>query len=275
MSAVQTDKKLSRRDVLGVWVRSLVWWQACYNYERLQGTGFGVAMAPALKKLYEKKEDLIAALKRHVVFFNSEGHFGAVIPGMVLAMEEQRAAGAEISDDAINGLKTSLMGPLAGIGDTITQGIMQPIVLSICIAMASEGNVLGPILYMLVLIGYAFGVSYIFFTRGYRLGGEFVEGLLEGAQLNRLTQAASIVGLMAAGVFAVNFVHVSIPFTITVGETSVIIQDILDRIVPKLLPLGTVLLAWHLGRRSWNLLRILALLFAIGLVGGWLGVLGP
>lgn len=43
----------------------------------------------------------------------------APILGVTLALEEQRANGAEIDDGAINGIKVGLMGPLAGVGDPI------------------------------------------------------------------------------------------------------------------------------------------------------------
>ncbi|TME10391.1 MAG: PTS system mannose/fructose/sorbose family transporter subunit IID, partial [Chloroflexi bacterium] len=113
---------LSRSDVQ----RSFWLWtffsHSNYNYERLQGTAFAQAMAPIIRKLYKDPEDIKAALKRHLVFFNTEPNVGGVIHGAVIAMEEQRANGAPIDDDDINGVKSGLMGPLAGIGDSISQG---------------------------------------------------------------------------------------------------------------------------------------------------------
>ena len=108
------EKKLSRSDVQ----RSFWLWtffsHANYNYERLQGTAFAQAMTPIIRKLYKDPDEIKAALKRHLVFFNTEPNVGGVIHGAVIAMEEQRANGADIDDDAINGVKTGLMGPLAG-----------------------------------------------------------------------------------------------------------------------------------------------------------------
>ena len=49
-----------------------------------------------------------------------------VILGMAIALEEQKAMGEEIPGDFITNLKTSLMGPLAGMGDTIWQGCCYP-----------------------------------------------------------------------------------------------------------------------------------------------------
>src|SRR5262245_21266778 len=113
---------LSRSDVQ----RSFWLWtffsHANYNYERLQGTAFAQAMTPIIRKLYKDPDEIKAALKRHLVFFNTEPNVGGVIHGAVIAMEEQRANGADIDDDAINSVKSGLMGPLAGVGDTIDQG---------------------------------------------------------------------------------------------------------------------------------------------------------
>ena len=120
---------LTRRDVQ----RSFWLWtffsHANYNYERLQGTAFAQAMTPIIRKLYKDPDEIKAALKRHLVFFNTEPNVGGVIHGAVIAMEEQRANGAPIDDDAINSVKSGLMGPLAGIGDVISQGTITPILL--------------------------------------------------------------------------------------------------------------------------------------------------
>lgn len=37
--------------------------------------------------------------------------------GVTLALEEERANGAEINNQAIQGVKVGMMGPLAGVGD--------------------------------------------------------------------------------------------------------------------------------------------------------------
>src|SRR5512143_2573129 len=145
---VETMKpeKITRRDVIWSWVLWTFFSHANYNYERLQATAFAHAMTPIIRKLYKTPEDISAALKRHLVFFNTEPNVGGVIHGAVIAMEEQRANGADIDDDAINSVKSGLMGPLAGIGDSISQGTITPILLSIGISLAASGNVLGPIL---------------------------------------------------------------------------------------------------------------------------------
>ena len=140
---IESENRVTRRDLVHSW---LIWWfliQANYNYERLQATGFAHTMSPIIRRLYHTPEDITAALKRHLTFFNTEPGWGSIVPGVIIAMEEQRANGADIDDDAINSVKTGLMGPLAGIGDTIDQGAITPILLALGIGIAGVSVVAG------------------------------------------------------------------------------------------------------------------------------------
>ena len=110
---------LNKQDLRRSWFKWMASSEQSNSYERLQALLFCGSISNCLEKLYPNKEDLSAALQRHLQFYNSEADFGCLIPGIVLSMEEERANGADIPDEAITGLKTGLMGPLAGIGDTI------------------------------------------------------------------------------------------------------------------------------------------------------------
>jgi len=154
--------ELTKKDV-----RKSYWlWQffshANYNYERMQGTAFAMSMAPILKKLYPNREDLSDGLKRHLVFFNTEPNVGAVIHGATIAMEEQKANGAEITGDSINAFKTGLMGPLAGVGDSLVQGIIIPLLVALGISISMTGNVSGSILVLIGLPLVLMAVAYNF-----------------------------------------------------------------------------------------------------------------
>lgn len=106
------QKKLTKSDLFSMFVRSNLQ-QASFNFERIHGLGFCYDMIPAIKRLYPLKEDQVAALKRHLVFFNTTPAVCGPVIGVTAAMEEARANGAEIDDGAINGIKVGLMGPLA------------------------------------------------------------------------------------------------------------------------------------------------------------------
>ena len=115
-------KLLTKKDLTKTWFTWICWGQICYNWERLMGLGFCHTMTTAIEKLYGDDEELKKeALVRHMAYYNTENTWGAMIPGIVCSLEESRANGENIDTETISNLKTALMGPLAGIGDTVTQ----------------------------------------------------------------------------------------------------------------------------------------------------------
>ena len=109
---------LSKQDRRSVALRS-TFLQGSWNYERMQNGGWCFAMIPAIKKLYTNKEDQKAALKRHLEFFNTHPYVASPVLGVTLALEEEKANGAQVDDAAIQGVKVGMMGPLAGVGSSI------------------------------------------------------------------------------------------------------------------------------------------------------------
>ena len=67
----QTKKSLTKGDIRSTYWRS-TFLLGSFNFERMQAMGFCVSMIPAIKRLYSKKEDQAAALKRHLEFFNTQ-----------------------------------------------------------------------------------------------------------------------------------------------------------------------------------------------------------
>ncbi|TAK00189.1 MAG: PTS system mannose/fructose/sorbose family transporter subunit IID [Chloroflexota bacterium] len=297
MTADLKPEKITKADVRWSWVLWTFFSHANYNYERLQATAFAHAMTPIIRKLYKTPEDIAAALKRHLVFFNTEPNVGGVIHGAVIAMEEQRANGADIDDDAINSVKSGLMGPLAGIGDTISQGTITPILLAIGIGLAGyktgatdlttlTGSPLGALFYIVFETVIILAIAYFTYMQGWIRGREFVTDTLRSGRLDRLISGASVLGNVVLGALAASFVAVNLAPTIGVGVggelsfgpfpaegtggTQLNIQtDILDKILPGLLPLGLVLLTWWLLKRGLNPIRLLVIYLVIALVGAF------
>ncbi|MBF4808076.1 MAG: PTS mannose/fructose/sorbose transporter family subunit IID, partial [Lancefieldella rimae] len=118
--------QLSQKDRMAVAIRHQ-YLQGSWNYERMQNGGWAFSMIPAIKKLYPKKEDQIAALKRHLEFYNTHPYVSAPVIGVTLALEEGRANGEPIDDVAIQGVKVGMMGPLAGVGDPVFWFTVRPI----------------------------------------------------------------------------------------------------------------------------------------------------
>ncbi|MBF0787680.1 MULTISPECIES: PTS system mannose/fructose/sorbose family transporter subunit IID [unclassified Streptococcus] len=211
---------MSEKLQLSVNDRKKVWWrsqflQASWNYERMQNLGWAYSLVPALKKLYTKKEDQAAALKRHMEFFNTHPYVAAPILGVTLALEEERANGAEIDDAAIQGVKIGMMGPLAGIGDPVFWFTVRPILGSLGASLALSGNILGPIIFFVAwnLIRMAF----LWYTQeiGYKAGSEITKDM-SGGILQDITKGASILGMFILAVLAQRWV--SINFTFNVSE---------------------------------------------------------
>jgi mannose/fructose/sorbose-specific phosphotransferase system IID component len=249
---------------------------ANYNYERLQGTAFAQAMTPIIRKLYKDPEEIKAALKRHLIFFNTEPNVGGIIHGAVIAMEEERANGAPIDDDAINSVKTGLMGPLAGIGDSISQGTITPILLSIGISLAASGNVLGPVLYFVLEVGIMLSLAYFMWMQGYDRGRTGVAEMLRGGTLDRFLTGAGVLGNLVMGALAYQFVHFYLTWTIGIdaggGNTTRfdLNADFFAKIMPGLLPLGWVLLTWYLiARRRVNPLWVLVAYIIFAMVAAY------
>jgi PTS system mannose-specific IID component len=272
----RTPVKLDRSDVR----RSFWLWtffsHANYNYERLQGTAFAQAMTPIIRKLYKDPEDIKAALKRHLVFFNTEPNVGGLIHGAVIAMEEQRANGADIDDDAINSVKSGLMGPLAGVGDTITQGTITPILLSLGIGIAAgtaapgDGNPLGAVIYLVAEVAVMVALAYFFWFQGYDRGREGVTSLLRSGALDRLVVGAGALGNLVLGALAFQFVHVFVTLSLIVGDGHFELNELLAQIMPGILPLLFTLLTWWLlARRRVSPIRLLAVYIIVAMVGAF------
>lgn len=142
-------KKLTKSDLLNMFIRSN-FQQASFNFERIHALGFCFDMIPAIKRLYTNKEDQVAALKRHLLFFNVTPACAGPVLGVTTAIEETKANGANIEDGTINSIKIGLMGPLCGVGDPVMWGTLRPITAALGASLALTGNILGPVIFFLV-----------------------------------------------------------------------------------------------------------------------------
>ncbi len=276
--------RLTRGDLIRSWALWTFFAHANYNYERLQGTGFAHAMTPIIKRLYTTEDEIRAALKRHLVFFNTEPNFGNVVHGTVIAMEEQRANGAAIDDDAINSVKSGLMGPMAGIGDTLSQSTITPILLALGIGIAGgtasgsavpvisgvTGNVLGPIIYTVLVSIVIVAIGYTAWMQGYARGRSFVTEILKSGAIDRVLIGAGVLGNMVLGALAAKFVIVNLAPTVTIAGAQMNLQAaVLDPLFPGALALGLVVMTWWLLQRRVNPLALLAVYLVFSIVAAF------
>ncbi|MCC8060321.1 MAG: PTS system mannose/fructose/sorbose family transporter subunit IID [Clostridiales bacterium] len=271
------EKKLSKKDVVTAFWRWTFFSHANYNYERLEATGMVHSFKHVIKKLYgDDPEEYKACIKRHMQFYNTEPHIGGVISGIVLAMEEERANGADISDEAINGVKTGLMGPFAGIGDTLWQGTLTPILLAFGISLGSQGNLLGPLIYAILMFAIMYPVAYICWMKGYELGKDGIEKILAGNQLQMLITGASAMGAIVLGALSSQFVTVNSVAVVRLGALEMNIQEtVFDALFQGILPLAVTFLTYYLLKnRKMKATSVMGILILIGLIGGAIGFLG-
>ena len=279
MTNTTGEKKLTPGDIRGVFLRSNLF-QGSWNFERMQALGFCYSMVPAIKRLYPENNDARKqAIKRHLEFFNTHPYVAAPVIGVTLAMEEQRANGAEIDDGAINGLKVGLMGPLAGVGDPIFWGTVRPVFGALGAGIAMSGSLLGPLLFFVLfnvvrMLFLYYGVAY-----GYRKGVDIVKDM-GGGFLQKLTEGASILGLFVMGALVNKWTHVNIPMVVSKvngsdGQVHVTtVQTILDQLMPGLMPLLLTFGCMWLLRKKVNALWIIMGFFVIGIAGYAVGLLG-
>lgn len=190
---IQIDKKTR----LKVAARSQLL-QGSWNYERMQNGGFAYAMLPAIKKLYKTKDERRDALKRHMEFFNTTPFMASPIFGVTLALEEERANGGAIDDEAINGVKVGMMGPLAGVGDPVFWFTVRPILGALCASLAMSGNVLGPIMFFVVWNLFRWGFMWYTQEFGYKAGSAITDDL-SGTMMQDVTRGASMLGMFVLG----------------------------------------------------------------------------
>lgn len=267
--------KLEKKDInKGFWYWQF-WAMSTLSYERLEANGFAHSMIPIAEKLYKPgSEEYKAMLARHALFYNTEPQTGAIVNGIVVSLEEERANGANVSDDMIHSIKTGLMGPIAGIGDSLVQGVLIPILLSIGMGMSSDGSPIGVIFYAVCYLAIMLSVNYWLYMRGYKLGTAAAD-VLVGDNSEKLRNAFNIMGTLVVGGLAASFVNLSTKLEIVNGTTGTVfnVQETLDSFFPGLLGLLAVLLCyWLISKKQWSSNKVLLLLIVLSAVGVLLGV---
>lgn len=268
--------KLTKKDVSKAAWYWTFFHHCTQNYERMMGLAFCATLAKPLKKLYgSDKEGLSDALTRNMTFFNTEPQLGSLIPGMTLALEEAKANGEPVDPEVITSTKSALMGPFAGIGDSILVGTYNPILLSIGIGLSAGGSPIGAIFFFLTWTISVVALKYFGFIKGYSMGMDAVTNLLHSGLKDKIVTALNIIGLIVIGGVASTTVAAPIKLAFVAGEMNVEIQaSILDKILPGLVPmLLTLLCYWLIDKKGWSANKIILLILAIAAVCVPLGIM--
>jgi fructoselysine/glucoselysine PTS system EIID component len=252
---------LQKKVIRNLFFRSLAL-EANFNFETCQNTGFAFSMIPVLKKLYNTKESMSNALKRHLQFFNTSPYGSTLIMGISAAMEEQNSRLPDFDEESVNSVKLGLMGPLAGVFDSLFWGTFRVIAAGVGTSLALKGNALGPVLFILIFNIPHLVLRYNLAFIGYQQGTRFLQSLASNHVMDRLTAGAAILGLMVVGAMPASLMFVKTPLMIGSGVS---VQSIIDQVVPNLIPLGLTFLVFYLLRKNikttWLLLGLLLLGF--------------
>ena len=298
--------KLSKKDRMSVaWRHQFL--QGSWNYERMQNGGWCYAMIPAIKKLYSTKEEQSAALKRHLEFYNTHPYVSAPIIGVTLALEEERANGQPVEDQAIQGVKVGMMGPLAGVGDPVFWFTVRPILGALGASMAMGGSIVGPLLFF--VLWNVIRMAFLWYTQefGYNVGTTIAKDL-SGGLLGKITEGASILGMFIIGALVQRWVSIGftpVVSTVTQAEGAYIdwaslpygaegiksaleqysalgptglnvekvttLQGNLDQLIPGLAAVLLTLLCCRLLKKNVSPIAIILALFAVGIAGRFFG----
>lgn len=244
-----------------------------FNMTKMEANGLTITMQPAIESIYkDDPEGKKEAYARHQNFFNTHAVPFAFISGLSYAMEKEHKEKGSVPAQTIESIKASLMGPTAGMFDSMFFNCLRIIAAGIAIGLCSQGNFLGVPIFILL-----YGVSqsickYIFLNLGYTLGTSFIDRIFNSGLMESLTKAASLLGLMMVGCMTATIVNVPLNWTINVGQTSVVVGDVFNSIFPGILSIVLVFVLMKLIKKGFRPAQLIIGIFVFALLGAFIGL---
>jgi len=176
--------------------------QAAWNYERMQGVGFGYAAEPSLRGLGGAEDPAYReALARQTQFFNAHPYLAGLAVGAAVRAELEGAP-----PEKIMRLRSALCGPLGAIGDRFFWASWLPACAAVGIMLVAFGARAWAVLAFLVL----YNAAHLAF-RGWALSTGWAHGLQVASALSspalRLAGriATPLAGLVVGAVLPIAF----------------------------------------------------------------------
>ena len=241
--------------------------QGSFNYERMQANGWLYGILPGLLAIHgEDTDDLKLSMAHNLEFFNTHPFLVTFVMGIILSLEQQKA-----DINTIRAVRVAAMGPLGGIGDAIFWFTLVPIAAGICSNMAIQGNIMGPIMFLLIFNIVQFAVRFWLMNWSYKLGTSAIELLTANAK--EFTRAASMLGVFIVGALTSNYGGTAVSLVIPNGDSPIVVQDILDGVLPKMIPLALTLgLYFLMKNKKWTPVMCIGALLVLGIVGAFFGI---
>lgn len=269
---------LSNKDLANVFRRA-IHLNGMNDYPGQMHSGYTNAMIPALKKIYKDDDKkLVDAYERHMnEYFNVTPYVSGLPMGVTLALEERNAQSEDFDTSTITGVKTALMGPLSAVGDTIFHSTLRVVAVSVAIDLRMRGSFAGPVLFFLIFNIPQVIARWWTLKMGYTMGTRFLDEAASSGIMEKISYAASVIGLAAIGAMTATNVALTTPITFGgAGDTDpTALQALLDGVMPKMLPLALVLICYALLRsKKVGMVPMLFGILAIGVVLSLLGIIG-
>ena len=270
-----SEKKLNNKDLWSILINQMAI-RGANNYERQQNAGFAQAMIPVIEKVYDTDEEKREAYERHLEYFLTQDMVTAIPIGIAAAMEESHANNPSMDPSSINAVKTALMGPLAGLGDSLLNGTARPILASIGISFIEAGlGWVGPIFFVIGMSVVSLGTRYLGVFQGYNQGVKLVHKISSSGLIDKITDIAAIAAYTIVGGFIPALVYISIPIAITSGDTTISIQETLDGLMPGVLGLVYTWIMYYLiTKKKISAVKLIFVTMLVAIVGVYLGILG-
>ena len=271
------EKKLSKKTL----TKSFHNWYygnlTCFSQEHMQTFGYLTSMLPIVEEMYDTKEEQKDAMQTYTAFFNTEPQLGSLVVGITAGLEEARANGDAVDGETINGMRAGLMGPIAGIGDSLLVGTLIPILLGIALGLSSGGSIVGPIFYIVAWnLIVTLGMRFLYF-KGYELGGKAVD-VLVGEQATAIREAVVTLGTMVVGSVAATWVSVKTSFHLvnSAGKEFLNLQNQLDGVYPGFLTAAFVIFCWWLmSKKKVSPVVTMLILVVVAFIGVMIGFFNP
>lgn len=274
MTMISKENKITNKDLRQIMWRSLPM-EFGWNYERQMHLAFAYMMAPLMKKLYHKNQkEYTESLERQMEFFNCTPQLVPFIGGIVASMEEKNSEDKDFDVSTISAIKTALMGPLSGIGDSLFLGTLRVLAVGVAASLSMKGSILGPILFLLIYNIPAYLVRYFGVKAGYNMGTSYLDKIQKSGLMDKFKEAAGILGVMVIGAMTQNMVVVKVVAKFGTGKTATSLQSVLDGILPGVLSLLVLYIFYVLNKKKINVLWQLLGATIIGVLLTVWGVLG-
>lgn len=213
-----------------------------FNMTKMEANCFTNTMAPAIEQVYvDDPEGKREAYLRHQAFFNTHAVALDFIAGLSYALEKDCAEG-KVPGQTIEAIKASLMGPTAGMFDSLFFNCLRVIGAGIAIGLCSQGNIAGTFIFILLYGVTQSILKWFLLKAGYTLGTTFIDSVYNSGLMQVATKAASILGVMMVGCMTATTVGFPLNWTVTIGDTSLVVLDLFESIYPGILSVAIVLI---------------------------------